>query len=239
MTRSFAIVLALSAVSLAPRAADAGACARPEIPPAPLTPDGAKLAKGGGVVMQMEDSAKAPRWTFAGTTTATTKATTKIRVIGPGLAVYEPPAAGAWTLQDDKGTPSIKVESGADAKAPPAPALKAVKYASSTNRRGQSTNVTVEINGQPPASAVALLAYDDKGAVMSWGKVWAGDPASKVSQFAIYYSGSCTVLPNGTRAINPSDKIKLAWLDASGQVSPMVAATVVDATPKNQKIAPY
>lgn len=235
MTRSLALVLALSAVSLAPRAAHAGACARPEIPTTPLTADGTKLAKGGGVVMQMEDSAKAAKWTFAGKS----KATTKVRVIGPGLAVYEPPAAGAWTLQDDQGKPSIKIESGADAKAPPAPALKAVKYYSSMTRRGQSTNVTVELTGQPPPGVVALLAYDDKGAVMSWGKIYVGDPAAKVTQIAVYYSGSCSVLPNGTRAINPSDKVKVAWLDASGQVSPMVAATVVDASPKNPKVAPY
>ncbi len=235
MTRLLALVLAVSAVSFAPRLVDAGACARPGIPPAPLTPDGTKLAKGGGVVMQMEDSAKAPKWVFAGKS----KATTKVRVLGPGLAVYEPPAGGSWTLQDDKGTPSIKIEAGADAKAPPAPALRSVKYFSSMSRRGQSTNVTVEVTGQPPDGVVALLAYDDKGAVMSWGKVWAGDPVNKTSQFAIYYSGSCSVLPNGTRPINPSDKVKLAWLDASGQISPMVAATVVDASPKNQKVAPY
>ena len=236
MTRSLALVLALTAaVPLAPSRVEAGACARPGIPTAPMTPDGTKLAKGGGVVVQMEDSAKAANWVFAGKS----KATTKVRVIGPGLAVYEPPAGGSWTLQADKGKDTIKISAGADAKAPPAPALMSIKYYSSMSRRGQSTNVTAELRGQPPAGIVALLAYDEKGAVMSWGKIYVGDPAAKTTQIGVYFSGSCTVVPNGTRPINPGDKVKLAWLDASGQISPMVAATVVDASPKNQKIEPY
>jgi hypothetical protein len=142
-------------------------------------------------------------------------------------------------LQDDRGKPSIKIESGADGMVPPAPALLAVRYMSSTSRRGTSTNVTVELAGQPPRGVVALLAYDDKGAVMSWGKIYGSDPSAKTTLITVYYSGSCAVLPNGTRAIGPADKIKIAWLDASGQVSPMVAATVMDASPKNQKVTPY
>ena len=235
MTRSLALVLALAAaIPLAPSTASAGACARPEIQTLPLTADGTKLAKGGGVVMQMEDSAKAAKWTFAGTS----KTPAKVRVIGPGLAVYEPPAAGAWTLQDDKGKASIRIDAGADAKAPPAPVVKAVQYRSSNSRRGTYQNVSAELAGQPPAGVVALLAYDEKGAVLSWGRINPGDPAAKSTHIAIWFSGSCTVLPNGTRAIGPDQKIKLAWLDASGQVSPAAAAKVVDASPKKSTIAP-
>src|SRR5262249_11603015 len=107
------------------------------------------------------------------------------------------------------------------------------------SRRGQSINVTVELTGTPPPGVVALLAYDDKGAVMSWGKIWVGDASAKDTNIGVYFRGGCTVLPNGTRAINAGDKVKIAWLGGSGQVSPMVAATVVDASPKNQQIEPY
>jgi len=229
MTRSFALVLALAAAGpFVPSSAEAGACARPEIPTAPLTADGTKLAKGGGVVMQMEDAAKAPTWTFTGKS----KAKAKVRVIGPGLAVYEPPAGGVWSLQDGKGKTSIKVEVGPDARAPAAPVVRTVQYRSANSRRGTYQNVNAEVTGQPPDGVVALLAYDEKGAVLSWGKINRGDPAAKTTTIALWFSGSCTVLPNGTRAIGPDQKIKLAWLDASGQVSPMVAATVVNASPK-------
>ena len=236
MTRSLALVVlaVAAAVPLAPGAAFAGACARPEIPTAPLTADGTKLAKGGGVVVTMEDSAKPARWTFAGTS----KAAAKVRVLGPGIAVYEPPGAGAWTLQDGKGKTVLKVADGGDAALLPAPKLTAIAYTSSTGRRGTSVWVSAAIAGDAPAGAVALLASDETGKPMSWGRISPRDPSVKNTQVTLYTSGSCSVVPNGTRGMSPGDKIKVAWIDASGRLSSTAETTVVNQSAPSGRIGP-
>src|SRR5678815_4230111 len=85
---------------LAPARADAGACAPPQLPPMALTPAKSALAKGGGIVMSVEDAAKPPAYKFA---SGGVQVPPVVRPIGAGLVVLVPPDAGDWTLQDGKG----------------------------------------------------------------------------------------------------------------------------------------
>jgi hypothetical protein len=223
-------VVVAAVVALSPSAARAGACARPDIQHIALTKDGAELAKGGGVVVTTEDSAKPPKWQF---TSGTQHAPAKVRVIGPGLVVLEPPAAGAWTLQDDKGKPVVKVKSAAtDPKPLDAPKLKSLLFSSSTSRRGTSTGVSATLVGAAPAGAVALVIFDDKGTPRSFAALQGLPPSPMISVFS---SGSCTVKPNGTVPSKLGDNVGVAWLDASGRLS---AQTKITITPVAAKPGP-
>ncbi len=219
-----ALALAHAVATASP--AFAGACARPQIPTRPLTTDGAALVAGGGVVLATEDATKPPRWRF---TNGANKVAAKPRAIGAGLVVLLAPPKGDWTLADDKGKPVLKIKhAAAEPKPLEAPKVAEVVFTSTTGRRGTSTNVTASISGEAPAGAVALVAFDDKGGVRSFIQVEgrAADPATKLAAYAIYFSGSCTVMPNGTVPTGAGDKIGLAWLDASGRLSPKTSITV-------------
>jgi hypothetical protein len=226
------IVLAVLALApLTPTQAFAGACAMPQIPTTPLTAVGTEIAKGGGVVVSMEDAAKAPRLEFS---SGAKRVRGKVRAIGAGLAVYEPPATGTWTLLDGKRKELVTVKRATvDGKPLDAPKVASIKYASYTGRRGTSVNLNVEITGAAPAGAIALIVFDDKGAVRSWGAATGGppDPASKTSSIQVFRSGSCVANPNGTLGSGIGDKVSLAWLDASGRLSAMTSAKVVEQPP--------
>ena len=221
----------LALAPFAPSQAFAGACAMPQIPTAPLTAAGTEIAKGGGVVVSMEDAAKAPALEFA---SGAKRVPGKVRAIGAGLAVYEPPATGAWTLLDVKRKELVQVKRAtADGKPLDAPKVASIKRGSYSSRRGTSVNLDVQIKGAAPAGAVALVVFDDKGIVRSWGPASSGppDPASKTTSFNVFRSGSCVVSPNGTVGSSIDDKVSLAWLDASGRLSAMTSAKVVEEPP--------
>jgi hypothetical protein len=218
-------ILVLAALSALPSAAHAGACARPELPTRALTAADTLLAKGGGVVVAMENAAKAPAMTFAsgGKTVAATKT-----VIGAGLVVYTPPAGtGAMALQL-KGKDLVKVKRGGDAKALGAPKVTSVLYGSQTGRRGTSVWLSVELSEALPGGAVAVAVFDDKGAIRSWGQTANQpiDPAGISSLVPVYASGSCVVQPDGFTPSAVTDKVQVAYIDASGRISAKTLATV-------------
>ncbi len=219
-------ILVLAVLSALPRAAHAGACARPELPTRALTAPDAELAKGGGVVVAMENAGKAPAMMFAsgGTTTAAKKT-----VIGAGLVVYTPAAGKGPVALQLKGKALVKVKRGGETKALEAPKVGSVRFRSSTGRRGTSVSISVEITGPVPIGAVAVAVFDDKGAIRSWGQT-AGpptDPAAKTTVVGVFASGSCVVQPDGFAPSAISDKVQVAFIDASGRISAKSATTVV------------
>lgn len=218
MLRSILVLALLSAV---PSAARAGACARPGLPTRALTAPDAEIAKGGGVVVAMENAAKAPAMTFAGVSATKT-------VIGAGLVVYAPPAGtGAVTLQL-KGKDLVKVKRGGTTKALDAPKVANVRYGSWTGRRGTSVSITVEITGALPSGAVAVAVFDDKGKIRSWGPTAnePADPPAKTFVISVFASGSCVVQPEGFAPSAVTDKVQVAYIDASGRISAKTPATV-------------
>jgi hypothetical protein len=223
MLRSLVVVVA-TIVPLVPARVDAGACAMRGIPTQALTPANGTVAKDGGVVVWTEDAAKAPALTFSD---GKQKKPAKPTVLGVGLVVYPVPGTGTWTLDDANKVTIVKVTAGAGAKPLDAPKINWVKYASQTSRRGTSEWVTVQLKGEAPAGAVALVVFDDKGQPKSFGKYeGATDPASGPPVLTVYSSGSCLVSSDGTLPTNRDDKVQLAWLDASGRLSAKTSATV-------------
>ncbi len=223
----------MAAVAL-PGTARAGACARPDLPTRALTAPGAELAKGGGVLVSMEDAAKAPAMTFSigGKRAAATKT-----VIGAGLVVYTPPEGAGATALQLAGKDLVTVRRGGDAKPLAAPKVAKVQYASYTGRRGTSVSVTVDITGALPSTAVAVAIYDEPGALRSWGATANAGPSAKTTTIAVYGSGSCMVQPDGFAPSPTGDKVQVAYLDASGRVSAKTAVTVT-AMPQ-PKTAPF
>lgn len=213
-----------------PAEVHAGACARPEISTRALTKPGAELAKGGGVVVAMEDAAKAPAMTFG--KSAATKA-----VLGAGLVVYTPPAGtGAVALQW-KGKDLVALKRGGDAKVVDAPKVASITYSSNTGRRGTYVGVAVDVTGGIPPGVVAVAVYDDKGKLRSWGDASnypPPEPGVKSQLISVYASGSCVVQPNGFVPSAIDDKVQVAYIDASGRISAKTAVTVKAAPlPKN------
>lgn len=228
---------AFLACAVAPADVHAGACARPEIPTRALTQPDAVLVKGGGVVVAMENAAKAPALTFiaGGKKLAATK-----KVIGAGLVVYTPPP-GTGPIRLRGAEDLVAVKRGADGKALDAPKVAGVTYHASTGRRGTYVSIAVELTGGVPAGAVAVAVFDDKGAIRSWGDVSTMPPleaGEKSRQVGVYASGSCVVQPNGFAPSNVGEKIAVAFIDASGRISPKTSATVVQAPPPSDSIAP-
>ena len=219
------VVVVTALVPLIPARADAGACARPQIPTLPLTPAG-EIAKDGGVVMTMEDTAKMPKLVFA---RGKQDVVAKAKVIGPGLVVYTPPSEGEWSLQSGSKA-LLKIKTGPELKPLAAPSVKSVRYFSATGRRGTSVAVTVEVENGVPPSAVAIVVFDEKNRPKSWGRTQgaAADPSTKLTALNVFASGSCTVVPNGTEASLLGERVQIAWLDRSGRLSAMSRAVIED-----------
>jgi hypothetical protein len=225
MLRSILVLAVLSAV---PNAARAGACARPELPTRALTAPDAELAKGGGVVVAMENAAKAPAMTFAGVSAKKT-------VIGAGLVVYAPPAGTSAVALQLQGKDLVKVKRGGTMKALDAPKVASVQYGSWNGRRGNSVSIRVEITGPFPSGAVAVAVFDDKGAIRSWGQTTnlpPLEPKATTQVVNVYASGSCVVQPDGFAPSAISDKVQVAYIDGSGRISAKTPATV-KAMPKD------
>lgn len=221
--------------AVAPAEVHAGACARPEIPTRALTPAGAELAKGGGVVVAMENAARAPALAFvAGGKAVGAKKT----VLGAGLVVYTPAAGAGPIALRNQGKDLVAVKRGAESKVVDAPKVGSVLYYASTGRRGTYVSVSVELVGKLPPGVVAIAIFDEKGALRSWGDTTSlgeVDPTAKLA-VNVYASGSCVVQPEGFTASAVGDKIQVAYLDASGRLSGKTAATVTAApAPKDPR----
>jgi hypothetical protein len=74
--------------------------------------------------------------------------------------------------------------------------------------------VSVELDGDVPAGALALVMTDGKGVPKSWTIARGGTTLTP------YSSPDCVALPNGTRPSKAGDQVALFWLGADGRVSP-------------------
>jgi hypothetical protein len=92
----------------------------------------------------------------------------------------------------------------------PAPKLMGVVH--SDSERTQETQA--ELDGAPPADAVALVIFDARHKAKSWGTV-----AANATTIEVYGQHKCDVLPNGTLASKAGDKVMLAWVDKYGRLS--------------------
>jgi hypothetical protein len=138
----------------------------------------------------------------------------KIDSIAPGLSLYRVGGkTGTLELQDGARKSLATGKATAASRTPfPAPVVKKLTYSPSGYHRNEA--VTAELDGAVPGGAIAIVMMDDKGTPRSFGLVVAGRP---VTPFLHTY---CGTLPNGTLGSKPGDKVKVAWLDEAGRLSP-------------------
>ena len=220
----------LALVTLLALAADAHAdCAVSGLAARVLTPASTVVPGDGGIVvaamndrsgkLDPGDAAVQPGWRLR---VGSDMIKPPIATIAPGLAVYRVAVANAYDakLEDDHHVVVATVKParrGGDALA--APAIKRIWYLEQHSRHG-GTAVTVELAGDAPTGAVALVLADAKGTPRSWG------PAGGTT-LSPFSSPDCAALPNGTIPSKAGDKVTLFWLGADGRVSPATKPLVI------------
>lgn len=240
-----ACILAL-AVPASP--AVAGPCAKGGIEIAPIQPSTVVSDDGGVVVraiatpmaLDIEQSLVQRGWRFVD---ATGKHEPTIAILAPGLAVYKPPAGtGPLELVDDAGKTRARiVRAPTKVRELPAPQVtKVVTKASRTGgRRPSYREVTVAtLRSKAPPNAVALAIFEVKQTLpappnksvqidkslepLSWGGI------AESRSFTLYDSpGSCERGIPGQAAARVGSKVAVAWIDASGRLSPMSRTVTV------------
>jgi hypothetical protein len=144
-----------------------------------------------------------------------------IDVLAPGLSVYRLPK-GVTEGELIDGTKTLVKISATTAKPLPAPKVKRVKHSEpEPGERKGSSRTTVDLVGDVPADAIAIVITDAKGKAMSFGRLAYGaglDP---------YYHGRCGVLPNGTVEPKVGQSVHVFWVDKYGQASAKSAAIKV------------
>jgi hypothetical protein len=196
-------------------------CAMVVYKPNVLTPAGANIGdKGGVVVAQLAftdvPKASAAGWRFRGSATAPA-----VTAIAPGLDVYAPKTRGGKLVLEDGTTSLVEVSAVGAARALPAPAVASIVSKTFTGRHSSAT-VTVELAGDPPEGAIALVAFDKDGKPRSFGTV-----VKNAKQVAIFRQSDCGAPFHGTVISNPGDEIRLAWLDVGGTLSAQTAPVKV------------
>ena len=153
---------------------------------------------------------------------------TTITPLAPGLALVAPkvpPPDSALVLEDTAGKPIIAVTRGGAQLTPPAPKVKSLSVVSPQPAlHGPSSTTTLVVSASPPKSTIAVLVYDPKAAI---ARAWAPINAGKETAFVLDEAHSCAWTIEGTRAVATGDHVVLAWLDASGAISPMSAPVTV------------
>lgn len=227
--RSAALVVL--ALAIAPSASDAK-CAFYTLEPKILN-SGVELASDGGLIVAAEphqggtsaegDVAMQKDWRVR---TATYKIAPTIDLLAPGLAVYHPPVKESrFELVDDKGTVLGKAKLATTARAKLAPPkLKAVAHEGTSVGRRPWARVTVTLDGDAPAGAIAIVLADSKGTPRSWGKIQKGEP------LYAYSRNRCEVISNGTVESMPGDKVVAFWVDETGRRSDASAVITVGGT---------
>ncbi len=223
-----ALVLALT-LSLA---ADARAkCAMVAIVAKPITPVNTAIAPGGGILVGLTHDGRGgtvpnveqPTWRIkqGGKTTEP-----KIKLLAPGLAVYE--ITGDGSLLDAKGKTLVAVKGGKQLPALATPTLKAAVLITDDGenmRWGVSSTLEIETVADAPAGVIGVIIYQ-AGKPLNW-LVKAG---SRVGTFRS--GGHCANDLPGTSLPIFGGEITVAWFDGSGRVSAPSAALAIKVTKK-------
>ena len=190
--------------------------------PKVLTPAGTVVPGDGGIVvaavaeqrgkLDPGDAAVRPDWRLR---VGSDVIKPPIATIAPGLAVYRVAVANAYDAKLEDGAHAVvatvkPARRGGDAL--PAPRFKRIWYAEQHSRHGNSA-VSVELDGEAPAGAIALVLADAHGVARSWTRTGG-------LVLSPYSSPDCVALPNGTIPSKDGDRVTLFWLGADGRVSP-------------------
>jgi hypothetical protein len=242
LVSSFATLLALTAT------APAGPCAEIPLLPKVVTPSGAVVPSGGGVLIGLASyneqiaglqsrSVEQASWRFD--VSGKRIAPKAIRVLAPGLAVYELPDTGdALTLVD--GSQKLVAIKRGTAATLAAPKVVGAVHATHAQVHGYaSTSLELELASVPPANAVAMIVYDDKGAIAwtrivdSYAQVASLNDVPRMKKINAYaLGGKCASqdMP-GFRDVPAGTKISIAFVDAAGRTSARSNELVVKSDP--------
>jgi hypothetical protein len=212
---------------------DAGAkCAMVEIAAKPIAPANTAIAPGGGILVGLtydgrnrgDRNVEQPTWRIK---QGGKSSEPKIKVLAPGLAVYEITGDGA--LLDAKGKTLVAVKGGKPLPALVTPTLKAAVSTTDDGenaRWGSSSMLQIETGADAPAGVIGLIVYQ-AGKPMNW--VVFEKAGARVATFRS--GGHCSNDLPGTSVPLTGD-LTVAWFDASGRVSPPSAALAVKLTKK-------
>lgn len=212
--------LALLVGSLALMSSTAEAkCMQIPIVPKPLTAANAEVGPGGGVLLALtygkqndreDEAVEKKSWRFQQGGKLVEPA---IKLLAPGLAVYELAGDRGGTLVDDKKKPVVAVRRGKGVVlAQPVVKSATGKIDDDGDRWGASFYLTLELPAVP-AGVTGLIVYQGTKAV-NWTIL---DPKSGKAQFNA--GGHCSNdLPGSS--VPTSGDITIAWFDSTGRVSP-------------------
>ncbi len=222
-----ALLLALS-LSLATEAQ--AKCAMVEIAAKPLTPANTAIAPGGGILVGLtyngrnggERDVEQPTWRIK---QGSKSSAPTIKVLAPGLAVYE--ITGAGSLLDAKGKTLVTVKGGKPLPKLATPTLKTAAATSDegTSRWGSSSTLEIETTADAPPGVVGVIVYQ-AGKPIHW-EAFEKDGSKRATTFRS--GGHCSNDMPGTSVPTTGD-VTVAWFDASGRVSAPSAALAIKLT---------
>lgn len=215
-------------VAFAPSSVDAK-CAFWGLVPNVLTPRKDSLYASGFVVaatnsqdgkLDPGEIANQPKWRIR---TGTRIDNPKRVSLAPGLVLYEIAGGPTVELLDDNQKVIGKITVSKDKRAAPfaAPKVKRITHDAPQGRRSY-VEVIAELDGAPPADAIAVVVVDTKGKALSWGRIEAG----KTTQ-TVHGQRRCMPLANGTVSPKSGDTVTLFYVSEGGQKSPASAPTVI------------
>lgn len=220
-------ILVAFVVSAVGSTAMAGPCPIYPLGPSVSTVASAEIPPGGGVRVSLSELREAgtsgeleqKSWRFVegGKSIAPV-----IRILAPGLAVYEPPAGTTPIKLVDGKRDLVVVRRVASAPTLAAPAVTSIVHTDSpgTGPRSSSSDVQVLLTGDRPDGAVAIILYvtdgkTDTAATWSTAFGYTG-PRGAIE---VYRSPDrCRTQIPGLRETPAGTRVKVAWVDVGGRI---------------------
>jgi hypothetical protein len=202
----------LLAGMLSSATAQAGACPTNYLQVVPATPKSVEIPPDGGLLVAADstmDSASetldTTKWRFSTKGKRRTKPV--VTTLAPGLVRLTP--AGT-RLEDSKQHTLVTFTRGTT----PVAALVAPAVTSLTYTRGRRMTSVTAVLTTAPADGY-LVVFDAEGKTpRSWGHATS-------TTVAVYSAGGCHVVAGGTVPSQAGDKVRLAWVDMFGRMSPL------------------
>ena len=225
------LALLLGSIALTTSLDASAKCAMVAIAPKPLTPANTPIATGGGILVGLtydgrgrnDDKVEQPTWRIK---QGGKLSEPKIKLLAPGLAVYEITGDGA--LVDAKGKALVAVKKGKELPKLATPTLKIVTAThndGTMERWGSSSRLEVETTADAPAGVVGLIVYQ-AGKPLHW-EAFEKDGSKRALTFRS--GGHCANDKPGT-SVPITGELTVAWFDASGRVSAPSAALAIKLT---------
>lgn len=232
------VVVSVVSFLASPSPALAGPCAIPPLSASPMTVEGTAIPPDGGVLValgsgfglwdQPSQTLDSTGWQFID---GGTKHAPVVTTLAPGLAVFRvPPGKGKLGLADAKRT-LVTVDRVADAMPRlPAPAVAAIvhtRHAPASRRASERSTVIVKLRAARPATAVALILWEDKATTAaSWVSITGLEATARAIE-VFRTPDRCEARIPGLAETPPGKKVSVAWVDAHGRVGARSKMVVV------------